>query len=160
MGEVFTSIPRLHGGRLCAGKTVGRENGGGRAVPEPPLRIATNLGLNALWSVYLHSNYMETSWATPQGCRRLANLGTLNLRQRDSSLRSATFRMTCGGRCVQSDIWGRKEGDGFPPPPSRGQALRGKNGWAREWWRAGGSRTAPTDCYQPGLERLMVSLFS
>ena len=62
--------PRLHGGRLCAGKTVGRENGGGRAVPEPPLRIATNLGLNALWSVYFHSNNMETSWVTPQGCRQ------------------------------------------------------------------------------------------
>ena len=64
------SRPRLHGGRLCAGKTVGRENGGGRAVPEPPLRIATNLGLNALWSVYFHSNHMETSWVTPQGCRQ------------------------------------------------------------------------------------------
>ncbi len=66
----WVPAPVFTGGKLCAGKTVGRENGGGRAVPEPPLQIATNLGLNALWSAYFHSNNMETSWVTPQGCRQ------------------------------------------------------------------------------------------
>ena len=64
-----------------------------------------------------------------------------------------------GGAALRM-TWGEERGDGFPPPSSPGQALCGKNGWAREWWWAGGSRTAPTDCYQPGLERHSSSLFS
>ena len=43
---------------------------------------------------------------------------------------------------------GKEDGDGFPPPFSRGQALRGNNGvvrWNNGWVGGmGGSRTAPT----------------
>ena len=47
--------PRLHGGRLYAGKRLGARMVW-RAVPEPPLRIATNLGLSGIVAVYFHSN--------------------------------------------------------------------------------------------------------
>ena len=56
----------------------------------------------------------------------------------DSSLRFATFRMTCGGRCARNDMWGALRtggsrtaptrrgcggGSGDGSPPSRGHGM-------------------------------------
>ena len=128
--EGMGSRPRLHGGRLCAGKTVGIGGMGSRPRLHRGQALRGNNGRRA--------------------ARFLEGLGMTG---------GAALRMTWGG-ALGMMCGGRKEGMGSRPRLHGGQALCSKNGWAREWWWAGGSRTAPTDCYQPGLERPVVSLFS
>ena len=103
------SRPRLHGGRLFAGMTVGGRDG-----------FPVSAGMTADRRVTL------TSVLSRQG-RGGAEPPSQSSPQMGEEVRS-------GGR--------GEEGDGFPPPSARGQALRGNHGGGVGWVPASAGMTA------------------
>ena len=66
-------------------------------------------------------------WQWRRGSRPRLHGGRISTRgQRGEGRRDSWAPL----RCARNDMWvvGKEDGDGFPPPFSRGQALRGNNG--------------------------------
>ena len=146
------------------GPRIREDNGRGRAVPEPPLRgshrtrrrrattrvapTKTGMGVGGVGGWIPAPVFMEAGSGREKRIGRAFTRGVPTKVGSDGERREGRFE-TCP--CGEGVECRRRGKDGFPPPSSRGQALRGKTeaGDGSPHPRGqregeGGSRTAPT----------------